>query len=395
MADAATTSTAKWSITPGIWAMVRGRPGRWPSMPIPNPALTPSRLRSATIRESLNQLGSDTAYVVVNEPPIAAAGPDRLVAIGEVIDFGRVCFNRPGRSASLPINGDFGDGSQGLRHAGTICLPPVWHLSRDADGSRRLRYRQQYGRAISSPSSSTNHRSRMPVTINWSPRAKSSSTVSGSSDPDGTIARYEWDFGDGTQRAGRTPRHVYQKPGQYLVRLTVTDDSGTMRSSASDSIMVTINEAPIADAGPDLIAAPGQKVTLAASGSIDPDGDLTEFNWDFKDGNAASGERVEHSFDQPGTYRVRLSVRDDTGQPDAIDFDEAKVIVNAPPVAKAGPNLLAAPGDALQFDGAIRSTSTARSSAIAGISAIGTSHNSALRWSGPTRRPASTPPGSP
>jgi 6-phosphogluconolactonase (cycloisomerase 2 family) len=57
---------------------------------------------------------------------------------------------------------------------------------------------------------------------------KSSFDASGSSDADGTVARYDWSFGDGTTAAdgGAKPTHVYAAPGKYTVRLTVTDDSG-------------------------------------------------------------------------------------------------------------------------------------------------------------------------
>ncbi len=47
-----------------------------------------------------------------------------------------------------------------------------------------------------------------------------------SNDPDGTIVSYEWDFGDGSSGTGANRTHVYTKPGDYLVRLTVTDDAG-------------------------------------------------------------------------------------------------------------------------------------------------------------------------
>ena len=50
-----------------------------------------------------------------------------------------------------------------------------------------------------------------------------------SSDPDGTIARYDWDFGDatGAADAGPTPSHTYASPGTRTVTLTVTDADGT------------------------------------------------------------------------------------------------------------------------------------------------------------------------
>ncbi|RFS84680.1 PKD domain-containing protein [Actinomadura spongiicola] len=49
---------------------------------------------------------------------------------------------------------------------------------------------------------------------------------SGSTDPDGTIASYAWDFGDGQSGTGATPAHTYAEAGDYTVRLKVTDDQG-------------------------------------------------------------------------------------------------------------------------------------------------------------------------
>lgn len=46
-----------------------------------------------------------------------------------------------------------------------------------------------------------------------------------SSDPDGSIVSYQWDFGDGSSRTGASVLHVYPE-GTYTVRLTVRDNSG-------------------------------------------------------------------------------------------------------------------------------------------------------------------------
>ena len=52
--------------------------------------------------------------------------------------------------------------------------------------------------------------------------------ASGSTDPDGTVARYLWNFGDGTPLLdnGPKPTHTYAKPGVYTVTLTLFDDAG-------------------------------------------------------------------------------------------------------------------------------------------------------------------------
>lgn len=57
-----------------------------------------------------------------------------------------------------------------------------------------------------------------PLTVNFS--------GTGSTDPDGSIVSYGWDFGDGTTGSGATVARTYSTVGTYTVRLTVTDDRG-------------------------------------------------------------------------------------------------------------------------------------------------------------------------
>jgi len=66
--------------------------------------------------------------------------------------------------------------------------------------------------------------------------------ASGSSDPDGTLISYAWDFGDGAIGLGPNISHVYPIPGSYVVRLTVTDDGGL---GATESLEVTIQAPPV------------------------------------------------------------------------------------------------------------------------------------------------------
>jgi subtilisin family serine protease len=66
-------------------------------------------------------------------------------------------------------------------------------------------------------------------------------SAAGSTDADGTITGYAWDFGDGTTASGPTPTHTWTWAGSYTVRLTVTDDDGA--ASVAQRV-VTVTDEP-------------------------------------------------------------------------------------------------------------------------------------------------------
>jgi PKD repeat protein len=159
---------------------------------------------------------------------------------------------------------------------------------------------------------------------------------SGSTDPDGNIVSYSWDFGDGYTGSGVTASHSYSVEGTYEVKLTVTDDAGL---SDRDTITVTVlppNEPPTADAGPDRTAYPGDVINFNGSGSNDTDGTIDTYFWDFGDGYTGSDEKTTHTYTSEGSYDVTLTVTDDDG---AFDTDGLTVTVypySEFPVADAG-----------------------------------------------------------
>ena len=59
--------------------------------------------------------------------------------------------------------------------------------------------------------------------------------ATGTFDPDGNIAQYHWDWGDGSYDLGVSTQHTYAEPGDYTIKLTVTDDAGV----AAEQVMVT------------------------------------------------------------------------------------------------------------------------------------------------------------
>lgn len=63
--------------------------------------------------------------------------------------------------------------------------------------------------------------------------------ASTSTDSDGSISYYAWDFGDGTEGSGKTTKHKYAKAGTYTAKLIVTDDVGANSSAVTKTITIT------------------------------------------------------------------------------------------------------------------------------------------------------------
>ena len=85
--------------------------------------------------------------------------------------------------------------------------------------------------------------------------ADSVTFTDGSSDPDGTVTGWAWDFGDGATATTQNPTHTYATKGTYTVALTVTDNSGG-RSSHTTQVIIT-EPLPIPITGPMRITKPG------------------------------------------------------------------------------------------------------------------------------------------
>jgi PKD repeat protein len=154
--------------------------------------------------------------------------------------------------------------------------------------------------------------------------------ASGSSDPDGIIVSYFWDFGDGTNVTGVTVDHAYTNDGTYVVTLTVTDDDGA--TGITTQTMKVLNRSPAASftESPETVYT-NETITFDASGSYDLDGYIANYFWDFGDGANATGVVVNHAYVNNGTYTVILIVTDDDGATDTVT--STITVLNRPPVA--------------------------------------------------------------
>lgn len=154
---------------------------------------------------------------------------------------------------------------------------------------------------------------------------------SASADSDGSIASYAWDFGDGATGTGATASHTYAVAGTYTVKLTVTDDKGAT-GVLTKPVTVTAPAGPANVAPTASFTTPtpaGLAVTFDGTGSVDSDGTIAGYAWDFGDGGTATGATASHTYATGGTYTVSLTVTDDKG---ATGTSTAPVTV-APPAA--------------------------------------------------------------
>ncbi|MCC7075750.1 MAG: PKD domain-containing protein, partial [Acidimicrobiia bacterium] len=145
--------------------------------------------------------------------------------------------------------------------------------------------------------------------------------ASASSDANGTIVSYAWDFdGDGTvdDSSGPVVSHVYETAGVYTARLVVTDDLGAT-AEAVELVGVLANESPTAFFGvtPAVGLEAPVRVSFDASASSDPeDGTAIAYAWDFDgDGSVDSTEGPEaiHRYAAAGLYPATLTVTDSEG----------------------------------------------------------------------------------
>ncbi len=171
---------------------------------------------------------------------------------------------------------------------------------------------------------------------------------SDSSDPDGEIIDYEWDFGDPDSGEENTsteenPAHEYSEEGTYTVSLTVTDGDGA--SGTTEAVVeikagtpVQNNKQPIARISYSQDTSNPLTVKFDGSGSSDPDpgGKVVNYEWNFGDpdsgnDNTSSKEKPEHEYSSEGTYDVSLRVMDKDGRFSDTEKIFIEVIPPPPP----------------------------------------------------------------
>lgn len=183
--------------------------------------------------------------------------------------------------------------------------------------------------------------------------------TSTSTDPDGEIVRYYWDFdGDGFHNVEGTTRsnvsHVYKMKNMegYNVRLKVVDDGGA--EAVSDPITIYVDsraEPPVAAFKTEPVEMEederGFKVQFINTSSVDEDAgaEIIDYRWDFDIDYDSTGDGITdndidsreenpvRTFPGQGNYRVKLTITDNQGNRSEV-VQTVRVPLASPPVAE-------------------------------------------------------------
>lgn len=135
---------------------------------------------------------------------------------------------------------------------------------------------------------------------------------SASSDADGALVAWSWDFGDGSSGSGPVADHTYNASGEYTVILTVTDDGG-LSSMAMRKITLSpwaALSARITSPADGALLSVNETAGFAFSTTPGPTGEGLSCHWDLGDGTVTTEPAPRHSYPRPGFFIVRLSVED-------------------------------------------------------------------------------------
>lgn len=137
--------------------------------------------------------------------------------------------------------------------------------------------------------------------------------IDASTDSDGKVVKWLWNFGDNTTSTEQNPKHTFTQGASYDVILTVTDDQDaqgqyTLKIFVADPEVE--NQAPEASfTVADTIVLVGNNMAFTDA-SIDADGGVVSWTWDFGDNATSTEQHPSHAYQEEGIYTVKLSVAD-------------------------------------------------------------------------------------
>ncbi|MBM3777059.1 MAG: PKD domain-containing protein [Acidimicrobiia bacterium] len=266
------------------------------------------RVVSVSLTGPANRTAPAPAFTVL--PPVATPGQAVRFDAAETTDEGTAC------GASCTYEWDF-EGE--ARAAGVVA---THRFGRARTYVVTLRVTDPTGAAASVSAAVTIVPPPPPVpAFTFSPGVPSAEQVvrfnatGSAAAPGHALTAYRWDFGDGGVDSGVTVTHRYAHAGNYVASLTVTDDAGQSRTHGA-TLTVGAGIAAgfsVSPANPVV----GQMVRVHGADSMTSAGaTIVEYLWDFGNGQTATrgGPDASTSYETPGTYTIRLTLRDSLGR---------------------------------------------------------------------------------
>jgi len=219
----------------------------------------------------------------------------------------KVAFSDRSTGAPVSWNWNFGDGTTSRKQN------PTHTYSSEGTYTVTLTIKDEIGNNSVTKSNYIYVKNIEPPSVDFtgSPTSGTSPlSVSFTDDSVGEISSWKWDFGDGNNSTEQNPVHVYSKSGRYSVELTVGNEAG------SDTISKTryITVEPLIYPSADFTASPTSGTSpLNVSFTDNSTGNPSSWRWTFGDGTSSTEQNPVHLYSNPGSYTVKLTVRNEEG----------------------------------------------------------------------------------
>ncbi|MCL4416058.1 MAG: PKD domain-containing protein, partial [Actinobacteria bacterium] len=312
----------------------------------------------------------DKIKVTINSNPVANAGGPYTGTVGQSITFDGSKSTDSDATIS-EYSWDFGDNSTavtGQKPTHTFSTAGTYNIKLTVKDDKGAFSTESAASVVIEAEAAqlSNDSTNLAPTANaggpYTGKVGQSTTFDGSksTDSDGSIKNYLWDYGDGASGSGVNPSHTFQTAGTYTIELTVVDDKNLSSTTVTATAEITqeantvittdttdtttttttsttetvataettapANNPPTAKAGGPYSGDAGVNITFDGSASSDLDGTVAEYIWNFGDGSTGTGAKPTHAYGTPGNYIVKLIVKDDKGL--ASSESTASVTVN-------------------------------------------------------------------